>query len=200
MLVKSSVLARTPGCEHKDRPVHARGMCGPCYNSWRWKNLTSSHKFNGDPERGRSELILGFAADRNCSLCGDAIPHKKRNCQLHPDICNACEQEYCECQVCPYPDDCPNDTFQCERCSELALHTSIEDVVRLSEEDQVKVLMARKETLKRFGGKATAMNIIVNKHPEETTYITITRAGWREDDPWLENAKRTLEEMDGKDR
>lgn len=77
---------------------------------------------------------------------------------------------------------------------------SIEDVIALSEEARIQPLLTRKKALKMFGGKATAMNVIVQRQPEEISYITITRARWKEDDPWLDNAKRALEEVNEEGR
>src|ERR1700738_973653 len=90
MVAKSSSIIAIR-CGHPDRKHHAHGMCYQCYQQ--------SHRGSGDPLNRHPELVLGFIVQKNCILCGDGMPLLDRECQLHPDICNTCEREYCECQA-----------------------------------------------------------------------------------------------------
>lgn len=109
---------------------------------------------NGDPEFRRPDIVLGFRVGRNCVLCGDGFNELNRECHLHPDICNTCEREYCECEV--------------EDNVDLV---ALEDIVKYPEEKRVGMLLARKMTLKLAGKKASAMTLVQPSSMEHTVYV-----------------------------
>lgn len=176
LLEKARTLAWA--CPHTDKPNHGNGMCGMCYMRKRRSKLNRADEPNGDPMYRHPEIALAFIVHKNCALCGDAF-ELGRECQLHPQICDACEREYCECKV--------------ENKVEL---TPLEEIIAVREDDRIPLLHARKMTL-RLAGKATnSMPDIVIRNEAETVYTAFRRrAAWQEDDPWRENAKRALEEM-----
>lgn len=176
LLEKAQTLAWA--CPHTNKPNHGHGLCGTCYMRKRRSRMETTRDMNGDPLFRHPEIALAFVVQKNCRLCGDAF-EGGRVCQLHPEICDACEREYCECKV--------------EDKVELM---PLNEIIAMREDARIPFLHARKMTL-RLAGKATnSMPDIVIRNESETVYTAFRRrAAWQEDDPWRENAKRALEEM-----
>jgi len=118
-------------CGHPDREHHAHGMCRQCYQS--------VHRGHGDPSFRQQNQNLLFTVKQRCILCGDAF-EPKRKCELHPEICDVCHAEYCECTVASKVD--------LEPLEELI------EQVQGKEELLIPLLRARKITL-RLAGKTT---------------------------------------------
>lgn len=130
---------------------------------------------NGNPEFRHPELILGFIPQKFCILCGEGIERIIRRCHLHPDICDTCEDEYCEHGV---------------NLQEPL--TTLEEVADLPEEQRVPVLLARRIAL-RVAGKHRSHPII--RKPEATGYIHIRRRhGPDDDNPSNDNTRKIMEE------
>lgn len=122
-------------CEHTDRLHHAKGMCGACYMRF---HRMISRDLKHDPDYRHPEISLNFTVKNNCILCGDGFNDQHRKgCTLHPEICDTCHAEYCECKV----------------GGRIEL-TPLEDIAQMKEDSQISILYARKMTL-RIAGKRT---------------------------------------------
>lgn len=129
MPAKYSAAAIT--CEHPEREHHAHGMCKVCY--------MRHHRAIENPDaKWRPEVNLNFTVKNNCIVCGDGYNVQRRKCDLHPQICDTCHVEYCECKA--------------KAGVEL---TPLEDIAQMKEASQVPFLRARKMTLRLAGKKTT---------------------------------------------
>jgi hypothetical protein len=144
-----------------------------------------SNRRNGDPLFRHPELVLGFRVQNQCILCGDGMGHAKRECQLHPGICDVCEQEYCECMA-----------------TEQVVLRPLEEIARLHEDDQIEPLLARKLTLRAAGKETNSLPAIPLSPTPDTVYVPFrTRKLMPEDtNPSFENIQKVLEEQGEADR
>lgn len=164
-------------CPHKEKPAHAKGMCAMCY----MRRFRARGSSSGDPEGfGHPELSLRFQISHNCIICGDGFNELKRKCHLHPDICDACEHEYCECTV-----------------EDRVKVGALEDIAAYPEEERIAPLLARKITL-RLAGKNTNSVPPIPYQPEDARpefYPILSRRGTADDESAsTENVRVILEE------
>lgn len=96
------------------------------------RKRSNSH-FNGDPEFRHPELLVIPQIRFNCVLCGIGISESYRVCQLHPDICTDCHEEYCECH------GITDDVASIEQIAAIA-----------NEEKRVPLLKARKDAIRNM--------------------------------------------------